>query len=154
MKIVIAGAKKHSLVDGPGVRYTLFMQGCPHNCKGCHNPDTHDINKGKILDVKDVYNDIITTRYIDGVTISGGDPFFQPEALCELLKMLKEQGLSIWCYSGWRFEDLLLNEKQAKALKYVDVLVDGKFEEDKKSKECMFRGSTNQRIIDVKATLI
>ena len=154
MKIVIAGAKKHSLVDGPGVRYTLFMQGCPHNCKGCHNPDTHDINKGKILDVKDVYNDIITTRYIDGVTISGGDPFFQPEALCELLKMLKEQGLSIWCYSGWRFEDLLLNEKQAKALKYVDVLVDGKFEEDKKSKECMFRGSTNQRIIDVQATLI
>ena len=154
MKIVIAGAKKHSLVDGPGVRYTLFMQGCPHNCKGCHNPDTHDINKGKILDVKDVYNDIITTRYIDGVTISGGDPFFQPEALCELLKMLKEQGLSIWCYSGWRFEDLLLNKKQAKALKYVDVLVDGKFEEDKKSKECMFRGSTNQRIIDVQATLI
>lgn len=154
MKIVIAGAKKHSLVDGPGVRYTLFMQGCPHNCKGCHNPDTHDINKGKILDVKDVYNDIITTRYIDGVTISGGDPFFQPEALCELLKMLKEQGLSIWCYSGWRFEDLLLNEKQAKALKYVDALVDGKFEEDKKSKECMFRGSTNQRIIDVQATLI
>ena len=154
MKIVIAGAKKHSLVDGPGVRYTLFMQGCPHNCKGCHNPDTHDINKGKILDVKDVYNDIITTRYIDGVTISGGDPFFQPEALRELLKMLKEQGLSIWCYSGWRFEDLLLNEKQAKALKYVDVLVDGKFEEDKKSKECMFRGSTNQRIIDVQATLI
>ena len=154
MKIVIAGAKKHSLVDGPGVRYTLFMQGCPHNCKGCHNPDTHDINKGKILDVKDVYNDIITTRYIDGVTISGGDPFFQPEALCELLKMLKEQGLSIWCYSGWRFEDLLLNKKQAKALKYVDVLVDGKFEEDKKSKECMFRGSTNQKIIDVQATLI
>ena len=154
MKIKIAGAKKHSLVDGLGVRYTLFMQGCPHNCKGCHNPDTHDINKGKILDVKDVYNDIMTTRYIDGVTISGGDPFFQPEALCELLKMLKEQGLSIWCYSGWRFEDLLLNEKQAKALKYVDVLVDGKFEEDKKSKECMFRGSTNQRIIDVKATLI
>ena len=154
MKIVIAGAKKHSLVDGPGVRYTLFMQGCPHNCKGCHNPDTHDINKGKILDVKDVYNDIITTRYIDGVTISGGDPFFQPEALCELLKMLKEQGLSIWCYSGWLFEDLLLNKKQAKALKYVDVLVDGKFEEDKKSKECMFRGSTNQRIIDVQATLI
>ena len=154
MKIVIAGAKKHSLVDGPGVRYTLFMQGCPHNCKGCHNPDTHDINKGKILDVKDVYNDIITTRYIDGVTISGGDPFFQPEALCELLKMLKEQGLSIWCYSGWRFEDLLLNKKQAKALKYVDVLVDGKFEEDKKSKECMFRGSTNQRIIDIQATLI
>ena len=154
MKIVIAGAKKHSLVDGPGVRYTLFMQGCPHNCKGCHNPDTHDINKGKILDVKDVYNDIITTRYIDGVTISGGDPFFQPEALRELLKMLKEQGLSIWCYSGWRFEDLLLNKKQAKALKYVDVLVDGKFEEDKKSKECMFRGSTNQRIIDIQATLI
>lgn len=162
----IAGQVKHSAVDGPGVRYTLFMQGCPHNCKACQNPETHDPDAGIERDLDEVIDEILSTRFLDGITLSGGDPFMQPEASLEIAKAAKGAGLDVWAYTGWTFEQLTgLSEEgirppeQAKdVLAYVDVLVDGRYVDalhvdDDKRQECMWRGSTNQRLIDVQKSL-
>ena len=156
MKINIAGVLKHSSVNGPGVRYVLFTQGCIHNCAGCQNPETHDGQGGSLMDVEDVAQDILETKYLDGVTLSGGDPFYRPEAMLELLKILKSKNMNIWVYTGWKLEDILEGkpgEGSRESLDYIDVLVDGRFNEELKSSNCIYRGSTNQRLIDIKATL-
>ena len=162
----IAGQVKHSAVDGPGVRYALFMQGCPHNCKACQNPDTHDPDAGPEKDLDEVIDEILSARFLDGITLSGGDPFLQPEASLEIARAAKNAGLNVWAYTGWTFEQLtgLTDEgirppEHAKdVLAYVDVLVDGRYVDalhvdDDKRQECMWRGSFNQRLIDVQKSL-
>jgi anaerobic ribonucleoside-triphosphate reductase activating protein len=157
MKIRLAGLESHSSVNGPGVRFVIFTQGCPHKCNGCQNPETWDLLGGNEFDVLDLVSTIVNTKYIDGVTLSGGDPFYQGEAILELCKLLKERGVeSIWAYSGWTFEQLSSGQvsSQAKeALNYIDVLVDGPFILSRLDENCLFRGSNNQRLIDVKGSL-
>lgn len=142
-----------SIVDGEGLRAVIWTQGCSHNCKGCHNPETHDFTKGILKDVEEIKHEIKSLTLQDGITLSGGDPFFQIEASKELAKYAKGIGLSVWVYTGFTFEELLKKEKAKEFLKYIDVLVDGKFEIENKSLNIKFRGSTNQRIINVQRSL-
>ena len=100
----LAGVERHSSVNGPGVRYVVFFQGCPHHCKGCQNPETWAEDKGHLLAISSLIEDIKKTKYLDGITFSGGDPLYQAEALIEIIKGLKETGLSFWCYKGWTYE--------------------------------------------------
>ena len=156
LQIKLSGIKRHSLANGPGVRYVIFMQGCPHHCKGCQNPETWDPKAGQMEDTDCVVSDVIADKYLDGVTLSGGDPFFQGAALLDLARRLKEAKINLWAYSGWTFEELLRGDagKEAlEALSYIDVLVDGPFVQEKLSTECIYRGSTNQRLIDLKKSL-
>lgn len=155
MKIRLASDKllTDSIVDGEGLRAVLWTQGCSHNCKGCHNPETHSFDEGVLVEVDEIKNLIKELVLQDGITISGGDPFFQPESIKEIAKFAKEQGLNVWAYTGFTFEQLIKCDKTKDALKYIDVLVDGKFEIENRTLSLKFRGSTNQRIIDVKRSL-
>jgi anaerobic ribonucleoside-triphosphate reductase activating protein len=147
-----AGFAGDSIVDGPGLRYTIFTQGCPHNCPGCHNPHTHDFAAGTLTDIADIAAKIKENPLLDGVTLSGGEPFCQCGVLSALLDLLPES-LNVWCFTGYLFEELLPDEEKMRLLKRIDVLVDGRFEQDKRSLNLRFRGSENQRIIDVRASL-
>lgn len=152
----IAGQKKHSSVNGPGVRYVLFLQGCPHNCPECQNPETHDLSGGMEAEISSVIQDILNTRYLDGVTISGGDPLMQPQACCEIVRQLHEHGINLWLYTGWTWEQIqqgAAGDDAIRVLSWLDVLVDGPFLNELKSDQVIFRGSTNQRLIDVPASL-
>ena len=154
--VKIAGAKKHSSVNGPGVRYVLFMQGCSHHCPGCQNPETHDISEGVEMEVEEVVSDILATRYLDGLPLSGGDPLFQPEASFEIARRVKESGLDIWMYTGWTFEQIMdgkAGQKAKEVLSFIDVLVDGPYVEALRSEDVIWRGSTNQDLVDVKKSL-
>lgn len=154
MKIRLSSPiQSDSIVDGEGIRTVIWTQGCPHHCPFCHNPSTHDMSGGFIKDTEDVIKEILEMELQDGITFSGGDPMMQPKECTEIAKVLKEHNLNIWCYTGFNFEDLLKDEDRVEFLKYIDVLIDGRFEIDKKSYDCMFRGSTNQRIINVKESL-
>lgn len=154
-KIRIAGFVNDSITDGPGLRFTLFTQGCPHNCKGCHNPQTHDINGGYDISIEEIVKKIDENPLLSGVTLSGGEPIIQAEKLIDLAKEVKKRKLNLALYSGFTFEQLI--EKNSSAinilLSYVDVLVDGKFDLNKKSLDLKFKGSSNQRIIDVQKSL-
>ena len=140
-------------VDGPGFRTTVYCAGCPNRCPGCHNPQSWDIANGHEVAVEDILKVILADPFAD-VTFSGGDPMFQPVGFAALAKAVKEQsGKNIWCYTGYLFEELLENIQQRELLKYIDVLVDGRFVEVLKDESLRFRGSSNQRIIDVPASL-
>ena len=153
----LAGVIYESLVNGPGIRRVYFAQGCRHNCEGCFNPETHDFNGGELMDMNELINDAISNPMINGITFSGGDPLEQAESFSYMAKEFKSKGLNIWCYTGYTFEQILEKMKKDKDLKElisnVDVLVDGKFEMNNKNKSLKFRGSSNQRIIDVKQSL-
>lgn len=157
MNIRIFGTANDSIVDGPGLRFSVFVQGCPHNCKGCHNPDSHDFEGGTIMTTEELFDRIQANPLLDGVTFSGGEPFCQPMPLYELGKQVKALGLNIITYTGYTFEHLyenrLMNEGYEKLLSVTDLLVDGRFVEELRSLELRFRGSSNQRIIDVPASL-
>lgn len=143
-----------SIVDGPGLRAVVWFQGCKHDCKGCHNPETQTMNVGIKKTVDEICNEICLLENQNGITFSGGDPMFQPEALLEILKYTKSLGYNIWCYTGFVYEALLKKTEVYRGiLKYIDVLIDGRFELDKKTFECKFRGSYNQRLIDVQKSL-
>ncbi|MDD3048641.1 MAG: anaerobic ribonucleoside-triphosphate reductase activating protein [Bacilli bacterium] len=142
-----------SIVDGDGIRTVIWTQGCSHHCPGCHNPNTHDINKGFNMDVEDIKQQLLTLKDQDGITLSGGDPFMQPEACLEIAKYAKSINLNVWCYTGYTYEELLQNPKYLELLKQIDVLVDGRFILSQKSFNLKYRGSENQRIIDVKKSL-
>lgn len=135
---------KESIVDGEGLRYVIFVQGCPHHCKGCFNPETWKIGTGKTISISEILNEIKENPLIDGVTFSGGEPMLQSDTLAELAKEIKKLGLTIWCYTGFTYEDI--KESKKEFLQYVDVLVDGKFIQELKCFE-QYKGSTNQRII-------
>lgn len=149
----LAGEIKHSLVNGPGIRYVVFFQGCPHHCRGCQNPETHDISGGMEADTDDVVERIRMAKFLDGVTLSGGDPLMQPEACGSIARAVHEMGLSVWVYTGWKMEDILHDAHKREALRYVDILVDGEFVSALQGGESLFRGSRNQRFIDVQKSL-
>ncbi len=156
MILRIAGTVNDSIVDGTGIRFTIFTQGCPHHCVGCHNPDTHDFNGGKDIDTAELLEKIKSNPHHDGVTFSGGEPFMQAEVLAELGQRIKMLGLNIITYTGFTFEELFENRHKnnwGNLLEVTDYLVDGKFELDKKSWTTKFRGSTNQRYIDCQQSL-
>ena len=153
----IAGLVQDSIVDGPGLRFTVFTQGCPHGCPGCHNPETHDISGGKEVPVEDVVEEMLSNPMTDGVTLSGGEPFMQPGDCAEIAERAKAAGLNVWAYTGYTFEKLLELGKEEPAilrlLRQVDVLVDGPFVLEKRSLSIPWRGSTNQRLLNVPESL-
>lgn len=154
MKIRLAAdLQVDSIVDGEGVRVVLWTQGCPHNCKGCHNPGTHDFNGGEEVEVEEVIEALRKVKNQDGITLSGGDPVCQSEACYEISKAAHEMGLNVWCYTGFTYEMMLLSKSKRKLLEEIDVLVDGKFVLEEKSYDLYFKGSRNQRIIDVQRSL-
>lgn len=146
-----------SIVDGEGIRSVIWFQGCSHDCPGCHNPETHDFNAGVEKSIEELKEEIRGLEYQKGVTFSGGDPMMQIEALEELAACVHECGMNVWVYTGFTFDEVLelgkKNEHYMKALENIDVLVDGKFVMALRSFDVQFRGSSNQRIIDVKKSL-
>lgn len=156
MKIRLAAdLQTDSIVDGLGIRTVIWTQGCSHNCKGCHNPSTHDFKGGELIEIDDVLDAIEDLQGQTGITLSGGDPFFQSKQCAILAKKAHELNMDVWAYTGFVYEDLIKSNKKdiLELLSEIDVLIDGKFEISKKSLDCPFRGSSNQRIIDVKKSL-
>lgn len=157
MQIRVAGVVNDSIVDGPGFRLTVFTQGCPHQCPGCHNPETHAFDGGKDRDTQEIVKMMKENPLLDGITLSGGDPFCQSAPCAELAKAAKALGLNVWAYSGWTYEQLLKKAESEpdvrSLLESVDVLVDGPFILAERTLEMRFRGSRNQRLIDVPASL-
>jgi len=155
MKLRIAGIVKESVVDGPGFRYVIFAQGCNHGCKGCHNPETHALDGGYEVDVESIVQDIKQCKNIDGVTFSGGEPFLQAEAFVALAERLEKINMKIVCYTGYTFEQIIQsgNYSFLRLLKHIDILIDGLYIEELRDLSLTFRGSRNQRIIDVKESL-
>ena len=155
--IRLSGIAYESLVNGPGMRRVFFSQGCKHACVGCFNEDTHDFSGGEDRDMDELIEDVLDNPMIKGVTFSGGDPFERSEEFAYMAEAFKKSGLNVWSYTGYTFEYILehINERLGfkKLLDNLDVLVDGKFEEDKTQDGLKYRGSTNQRVIDVKESL-
>lgn len=146
-----------SIVDGEGLRTVLWFQGCKHNCKFCQNPETHDMNGGFEISLDSLLLQIDKLEGQNGVTLSGGDPFFQPHAASLVAEKVHTCGMNVWAFTGFTFEQLIELKKKNRdiesLLNNIDVLIDGKFDETKKSLNCRFRGSTNQRILDVSTSL-
>lgn len=155
-ELKISGIVSESIVDGPGIRYVIFTQGCPHHCKGCHNPQTHDFHGGKPAEREAILRDIKENPLLGGVTFSGGEPFAQPEPLADLAKELKKLGKHLMVYTGYTYEELLQMAEQRPAieelLSQTDILVDGPYVEAERDLTLKFRGSANQRVIDLNKT--
>ena len=151
----IANTVSDSIVDGPGLRFTVFTQGCPHRCPGCHNPDTHDPAGGREAAVEELAEKLLSNPLTDGLTLSGGEPFCQAAECARLAAIAREKGLNVWVYTGYTYERLIAGEVPGamELLAQADVLVDGPFVEARKSYAALFRGSTNQRLIDVPRSL-
>lgn len=152
MKLQLAGMLPDSLVNGEGLRTVVFVSGCSHNCRGCHNKDMQSKSYGDSIEVSKVYYDIEKNSIARGVTFSGGEPFDQAEALCELASLVKANGKSLWCYTGYVLEELKKssNPHVHKLLSYVDVLVDGPFLEELMEGAPRYAGSSNQRVLKLK----
>lgn len=153
MKISLLDIVEDTVVDGPGFRTAVYCAGCTNACKGCHNPKSWDIHNGKEVETEEILQRILADDFAD-VTFSGGDPMFQAKAFAELARSIKQNSRkTIWCYTGYLFENLLKQPDPLELLQSVDVLVDGRFEESLKDEALLFRGSSNQRLIDVPASL-
>ena len=154
--IRMAGVIRESIVDGPGLRFVVFAQGCPHGCPGCHNPATHDFNGGKDCALEKILAAIDENPLLDGVTFSGGEPMSQPEAFCNLAVGIKERGLNLIIYTGYTYEELqaLAADRPAirELLALTDPLIDGRFKQEERDLSLLFRGSRNQRVIDMNLT--
>ena len=153
MKIMVMDVIEYTTSDGPGFRTSIYCSGCNHKCRNCQNPQTWNIMNGKPVDVEDLFLKVYRNE-MSNVTFSGGDPFYQPTAFAELAKMIKEKtNKTIWCYTGFTYEQIVRDPKMSNLLQYLDVLVDGEFVEELKDPDLLFRGSSNQRLIDVQASL-
>lgn len=145
--MLIAGTMPCSFVNGPGIRYVIFCQGCPHHCPGCHNPSTWSLIGGHEVSVESLADDIVSRWAISGITLSGGEPFIQQDECVKLIKLVKDarKDLNVWIYTGFTYEEI----KDTELAKLADFIVDGKFEQDKLV-TTEYYGSSNQRIINVK----
>ena len=154
-KLQVAGIEPESIVDGPGIRFAVFVQGCPHGCPGCHNPDSHDPAGGQEMSVEEVARQLLKNPLTDGLTLSGGEPFAQAEDCLALAKIAHGHGLNVWSYSGWTFEYLRDRgtPEQKALLAELDVLVDGPFLLSERTLALPWRGSRNQRVVDVRRSL-
>ena len=154
-KLRIAGTIAESIVDGPGIRFVLFTQGCPHHCPECHNPQTHDFAGGEERTTEELFAEITKNRFVRAVTFSGGEPFCQPAPLAELSCALREKGYHLMSYSGFTFEQLQASADPAvhELLSQLDLLVDGPFLIAERNISLRFRGSANQRVLDVPKSL-
>lgn len=154
MEIRLAGIEPESIVDGPGYRLAVFVQGCPHGCPGCHNPGTHDPAGGYLSDTAEIIAKLGQNPLVRGVTLTGGEPMMQPAALCEIAEAAHKKGLNVWCYTGYTLEALARENDPARMrlLCQVDVLVDGPFIARERSLDLLYCGSKNQRLIDMNKT--
>ena len=153
-EIHISGIARDSIVDGEGIRLTVFTQGCPRRCPGCHNPDTQPLVGGRMTTVGAVLAEIDENPLLTGLTLSGGEPFLQPGALLPLARGAHERGLDVWSYTGYTLEELRAQKNPAvdALLDELDVLVDGDYRAEERDLTLHFRGSRNQRVIDLAAT--
>ena len=155
--IRLSGIAYESLVNGPGIRRVFFAQGCKHNCEGCFNQDTHGFNGGELRNMDELIKDVLDNPMLKGITFSGGDPWEQADKFAYMAEAFKKNNLNIWSYTGYTFEYILEHKYDRKGwnelLNNIDVLVDGRFDINKKDDKIKFRGSSNQRIIDVKNSL-
>ena len=148
----VAGVIEESIVDGPGLRFVLFLQGCRTHCKGCQNPQTWDFEGGTLVSCYDILTRMQGDPLVHGITFSGGEPFEQAQALVPLAVELKARGYHLMAFSGYTFEQLREKPECRELLSLLDILVDGPFIEEQKSLELRFRGSRNQRILNMAAT--
>lgn len=157
VKLRVAGTEPESVVDGPGIRFVVFTQGCPHRCPGCHNPETWDPDGGRLIEVQEILALIEEGKLLKGITLSGGEPFLQAGALVELARGVKELGLDVVVYTGFIFEELLelsqINPAYRELLGLTSVLIDGPYRQSERDLTLAFRGSRNQRLIDVQRSL-
>ncbi|HCC00326.1 MAG TPA: anaerobic ribonucleoside-triphosphate reductase activating protein [Ruminococcaceae bacterium] len=155
--LLLAGVVRESIVDGPGIRFVVFAQGCPHHCQDCQNAQTWPFEGGNEVSPQKVLDEMHENPLLAGLTLSGGEPFCQSEAMADLAEAAKAVGYSVWAYTGYLFEELRKMSAEESAvrrlLQAVDVLVDGRFEREKMSYDLLFRGSSNQRLLDVPASL-
>lgn len=155
-KLRLAGVVRESIVDGPGFRFAVFCQGCPHGCSECHNEATHDFSGGNDVEIEKILEEIDKNPLLAGVTFTGGEPFCQPEAFVALAEGVKARGLNIVTFTGYTYEQLIEmgveRDAVARLLGYTDLLIDGPFIKEEKDLTLQFRGSRNQRIIDMNAT--
>jgi anaerobic ribonucleoside-triphosphate reductase activating protein len=156
MKLQIAGIVDDSIVDGDGCRLTVFVQGCARRCPGCQNPETQPMEGGRTIDTTAILQQMAENPILSGITFSGGEPFLQPAPLASLARAVHQRGLDVWSYSGFTLEELTERAEKDKAtralLNELDVLVDGPYEEEQRDLTLHFRGSRNQRVIDMKKT--
>ena len=150
----IAGVVENSFTDGPGVRFALFVQGCPHHCPGCHNPQTHDFAGGSETTVSALLTALDEDPLVSGLTLSGGEPFCQAGACAELARAAHARGKDVWTWSGWTYEQLREKAERepevAELLRQTDVLVDGPYIEAERNLDLEWRGSANQRVLELK----
>lgn len=157
IQLRLAGVIRESIVDGPGIRFVVFAQGCPHQCVGCHNPQSWPFDGGFTAQPEQIIGEMLKNPLVKGLTISGGEPFCQSAAMAQLAQAAQEKGFDVITYTGFTFEELLEQAKAGPAvlelLSYTDILIDGPFVKELKSYDLQFKGSSNQRIIDVKPSL-
>lgn len=155
MELRVAGIQNESIVDGPGFRLAVFAQGCPHHCPGCHNPQTHPFEGGELMDTDQLLDILDSNPLLKGITLSGGEPFCQPEAMAELARQAHQRGKDVVCFTGYTLEQLLDTKDDAirALLEQIDILIDGPYIEAQRDLTLLFRGSANQRLIDLPATL-
>lgn len=147
MQICIMDILEQTMADGPGFRTSIYCAGCEHHCPGCHNPQSWDRKNGHWVDVQEIL-DVVKADDMSNVSFSGGDPFYQVEAFTELARRIKEEtSKTIWCWTGFTYEEILADERLSMILPYIDVLVDGPFVQELRDTQLLFRGSSNQRII-------
>lgn len=156
-KIRLSGITRESVVDGLGFRYVIYAQGCPHRCKGCHNPSTHSFEGGELVDIDSIVYDVKKNSMLDGITCSGGECFEKADQFAHIARTVKSMGLDVWAYTGYTYEEIIKYQHERAGWKefiqYIDVLVDGKYQENNRDLSLCFRGSSNQRIIDMQKTL-